>query len=408
MITKKPPPERKLKNWLDTYINWIKPRSEASENLIIWSGIATLASVLKRKVVIPKFSSLTKETVLGTYSVHPNIYVFIVGPSGVRKTTAMEMSSDELLHEVSSVNMVAQSASQESLMKKLTETDDFSLTIMSKEFGNLYKVSGPKILEFLTALFDGNRSFDNLTIARGVELALNPSTVGVFATTPEWIAENFTMPMLQGGFAGRCIWLYVADTRVKRMFFSGQNSDILEKRKHDLIHDLIYINDNIKGEVMIHEEERERIEAWYQNYTRTELKTLDHRIHGYANRKHRHALAVAMCLHFGYSDTLELTYDEFMAAVKLLDMIEPDMPKIFSGVGKNPYTLDLEQVVEYVRIKKQVPRKLVLARFSSVATPEALKELIDGLCEIGILKVSVGETGIAVLSLGPLSLSGVE
>lgn len=385
--------KRECANWIKSFVDWVRPRSEAPDSYIIWTAIWCIASALKRHVYIPK-------TILGQWNCFPNLYVFLVGPPGLRKTTQVDMLYDEIIHEIDDIHVTAQSATQQALMKQLADSDDFSLTIISKEFGNLYKASGPLIIEFLTALFDGNKRFDNLTLSRGVELASNPSANMIAATTPIWLAENFGISALQGGFASRIIWVYEDELRKHQLFYKGLNYDFLNKVRAGLIKDLRHVTEAINGEITLDDDLIEYTNNLYIKFMREEAPTFDARMQGYVHRKPRHILAVAICLHFAYSDKMALTQNDVDNANRLLTQLEPKMTHTFRSVGGNPYTLNMDEIVDYIKKKVRVKRQQLLARFNHVATPDVVAGLLDALVMYGTIGLDPTDSCYYIINKG--------
>ncbi len=69
--------KRKFKNWLKAYIEYTE-NSEAPYLFQFWAGIFSIAAALERNVWAQWDRIL-----------YPNFYIVLVGPSGVRKGSAM-------------------------------------------------------------------------------------------------------------------------------------------------------------------------------------------------------------------------------------------------------------------------------------------------------------------------------
>ncbi|HEY4699014.1 MAG TPA: hypothetical protein VIH27_01400, partial [Nitrososphaerales archaeon] len=80
---------RKCENWLSDYLRWTIPRSEAKESYIFWTGLFTLACVLRRHVKVG-------EEYLGSWECYPYLYLLFIGPAGNKKTTTTKYSLDLL------------------------------------------------------------------------------------------------------------------------------------------------------------------------------------------------------------------------------------------------------------------------------------------------------------------------
>ena len=368
----KAPYKRKCANWLLTFRDWTMPRSEAKESFIFWTGLFTLASAIRRKVYIPK-------TVLGSWEVAPYLYIMFVAPAGkARKTTTLSYSDDLLLQELG-IKKASASMTVQVLMKRLSDSPDNSLSIQIKEFGTFYNQSKEMMIDFLTALFDGVKRHDSDTLSRGVEFAERPCINLIAATTPVWIAENLSENAVGGGFASRVIFIFEDTVRRRRLFYHrGKDKidpDKMRELHADLLMDLVHISQNIDGEFKLTDEAEAFAEDWYIKYADNPTVS-DPRLTGYNERKPAYMLKLAMLCHLAYSDELLINKGDVQQALALLKGVEGKMLRTFQAIGKNPHTLDLETIVEYVNEVGEIAPDKLKKHFQHVATPRMLDELI--------------------------------
>lgn len=367
---------RACPNWLTTFEDWIKPRSEAPLTYIYWSGLFTLASVIKRKVNIPK------NKMLGSWECYPNIYVVFVGPPATRKTTTMDYA-DQLLADVPNVTEAADSMTQQVLAKRISEAKDCAVSIRAGELGTFINPSGSVMIDFLVSVFDGRRKFSTDTLMRNVEFSDAPCVNMIAATTPVWISNNLSELMVGGGLTSRTMMIYEEDLRRKQLFYEELDYEYLEKLNRNLKTDLVHIATNIAGEFRFSEDAKLFAEEWYRG-----LKTPDdYRLAGYFGRKHVHLFKVAMLLHLAYSDDLIITKKDLTDGIKLLETVERKLSNVYQSVGKNQFTDVMDAILGYIALKGKVPRKELLSRFYQAAQPATLLELINAL--IAMEKVSI-------------------
>lgn len=371
----KEPYKRKCKNWLLTFRDWTLPRSEAKESFIFWTGLFTLASAIRRKVYIPK-------TVLGSWEVAPYLYIMFVAPAGkARKTTTLSYSDDLLLQELG-IKKASASMTVQVLMKRLSDSPDNSLSIQIKEFGTFYNQSKEMMIDFLTALFDGVKRHDSDTLSRGVEFAERPCINLIAATTPKWIAENLSENAVGGGFASRVIFIFEDTVRRRRLFYHrGKDKvdpEVMKALHGDLFMDLVHISQNIDGEFKLTDEAEAYADDWYNKYADNPTVP-DPRLTGYNERKPAYMFKLAMLCHLAYSDELLINKGDVQQALALLKGVEGNMLQTFQAIGKNPHTLDLETIVEYVNEIGEVSPDKLRKNFQYVATPRMLNELLEFL-----------------------------
>ena len=81
-------------NWIDTYLRFTTFQ-EAPEKFHLWTALSTIASAVRRSVCLPR----------GYFNIYPNLYVAIVGPTGITKTTSADIGI-ELLEEVKDMELM--------------------------------------------------------------------------------------------------------------------------------------------------------------------------------------------------------------------------------------------------------------------------------------------------------------
>jgi hypothetical protein len=314
------------------------------------------------------------------------MYVMFVAPPGYRKSVTINYAI-ELLDNVPVLGKPPTFTTKEALLDSLIKGVDSSVYLTMEEFGDLILKGGQEMFEFLTSMFDGKKTVRQTTMSRGLEHVDKPCINLLAGTTPEWISGNIPRALIGGGFASRVIWVY-EDTLRKRKFFH-KKEDITKSLNLEpsLLADLIHISQQ-QGEFSLTEETVEFLEVWYQEL---ESRYKGFKYPGYLNRKHVMVLKIAMVLRLAYSDSLVITKIDAENAIILLESVEKNLPKVFQGVGKNEYALDMRDIVSYVIDKKLVPDKELRRHFESIAGPAKLQELIAGVIITGKVKTKMVE-----------------
>lgn len=376
--------KRRCSNWLSTYQEWALDRCAAPKSFVFWSAIFCLSSAIRRKVFVPK-------KILGAWNCYPFVYIFLVGPPGTRKNTAMGFSVD-ILDQITTLTKPPEFIGPESLIDSISKSDDYSVYLLIEEFGDLVLSGNNKMYEFLTSVFDGKKELRKKTFTRGLEYASKPCVNGFFGTTPKWINENMPEAVIGGGFASRCIFVNELKPTSRRIFFAdGELPKPLEyyaKLEKDLVADLQHIANNIEGEFDISKGDRDWFEKWHEDHEYSSHSKLQ----GWNNRKITYILKLAQLVKISYSDELVLTRKDIEEAIKIVDSIENKLPKVFEGVGKNEYLFDAKDMVEFISNNPGVERNVVLKQFETVAMVGLLEQLIDGLLMTDQLKSEVGSS----------------
>jgi len=381
---------RKCENWLLTFREWSLPRSEAPESYHLWAGLFTMASVLKRRVKVPK-------KILGGWEVSPTLFIIFVAPPGRARKSTTANYSEELLSAIPTTERVATSITKEQLLKKLSEVDDSSLSIFSSEFAMFIQKSGHDMYDVLTHLFDANRDVSVETLGRGLDFAEKPCVNLLACTTPDWISNNMPEHVIGGGFASRVIFVFEEDVRRHQMYYDRLGIDwdkVLEMRE-DLIHDLMHMAVNVQGDFEIDDEVRAFMDGnggWYQNVNNQKTAAGDnYRLQGYFERKPAHVHKLAMLLHLAYDDELVLTLPDIQGAIAILDDLELKMPRTFANIGRNPYAVDMNRMLDFVKKRGTVSKRDLKANFYQSADPVKLEQLIQGLIDMGKVRLFIDE-----------------
>jgi DNA polymerase III delta prime subunit len=370
-----PSTPRRCANWFNTYREYILPRTDAPESFIFWSGIFTIASTLRRRVSIPK-------KYLGLWTCYPHMYLMFVGPPGMRKTTAIDHGARELLTQVPALHEGPDFFTKEVVLEEMQNSGDSSIFMSVDEFSSVFQKAGKDragIYEFLTAMYDSKQQINSRTKTSGNVFLEKPSVNFFSATTPGWITDNMPESVISGGFASRCIWVYEERLRINKMFFDDVQGEFKDLEK-DLLTDLMRIS-NLEGEFSFSDECLAYIRDWEQQEPPFYLQKND-KLGGYLNRRKMHIAKLAMLHSAASKDELVITLEDWQWAIDTLETIEPNLEKIFKGVGKNPYTTEIDKIVAFVKMMNISTGEIVsmadvLVQFQHVAEPRILKDILE-------------------------------
>jgi len=361
---------RKCDNWLSSFREWIAPRSESPDNFIFWAGIFVLSSALRRRVFIG-------QSTLGGWTCYPHTYTMFVAPPGLRKTTTMGFAI-ELLQSISALSKTPTLITREALVDGIIQSPDSSIYLPIEEFSDLIMKGGKEMYELLTSLYDAKKELSVGTMMRGREGTERPCVNMLAATTPEWISAHMPESAIGGGFASRVIFVYENEVRQKRLFWRTEmKENNFELKKAALIADLDHIANEVSGEFTMTPESLDMAEEWYQKFNPSRQHK---KLQGYYQRKPTHLLKIAQICRVAYSDELVIEKQDIETALGILNLIEKRLPQVFEGVGKNTYSLEMRDIVDFVKSHNEgILEKDLLNYFSTSAEPHKLLELLEGL-----------------------------
>jgi len=391
---------RLLDNWLTSYVKYASV-TEAPKRMHFWAGVTAIAGALRRKIWID----------MKRYQVLCNFYTAFVAPPGiVAKSTTADISMN-LLKQVPGVKFgpdiitwpalaTAFAASSESFQLDGDWYPMSAMTLVASELGNLINPQDRDMVNLYINLWDGRKALEKVTKMSGCDTIEAPWINMIACTTPNWITDNIPKAMIGGGLASRLLIVY-ADAKDKYVPFVDEvvSSDdaLLEKQ---LVHDLEHMSVNLAGPIHFTPEardwERKRYRAfWEATISQSSSSTVD----GYAARKQTHLFKTAMILSVARNDSLVIELQDLALAEAMLTDIEPDIDRVFSGVGRSDDSLHTERFVEFIkrrgRVKYEEAYKQVHMYFPD---PKVFEAILAGVMKAGILRLDHHPDGYYLVS----------
>lgn len=374
--------KRRLDNWLDSFVEWVMPRSEAPKSMIEWAGLFTLSALMRRKVKWPR-------SLLGGYEVYPNLYViFVAKPAVVRKSTTVGFAEKLLrrneLERRNKIKFAGNVTSHSKMLDAIAEAPDNAVAVVASEFSSLIQTTPEDMYEILIDLYDNKENFYWDTWAHGGK-PIDTPVINLFAaTTPAWISDQPPSYFVGGGFASRVIFVYEERPRQRELYYDHLDEKKRKVLETDLAHDLNLIG-KVKGEFRHADEEtKEHCRQWYLGQP---ILSEDPRLEGFHGRKHTHAHKVSMLLSLAERGDRVVTKAHWDRATALLDYIEKQLPKAFSDLGVDPKAQVMEKMLQYIEAKGGAKQSEIAGRFYTEGlTLEQLKAMLGYLCFSGRLE----------------------
>lgn len=377
------------------YLNLMED-TESPREFLMWSLIAAAAGLLGRNAAF--FSG-------PTHKVTPNLFVILLGPSSIKKSSAINMMTPLLQHTTLNFGPTDTGGQRHGIMSALTglhritgagkvhhpdlgpltsamirprRSDDIML--VAPELGRLLGTSSVDMANFLNDLYDG-AEIDYQTKAGETRLK-HPLATVLGATTPANLAGILPENAAGHGIISRIVFVY-ADKVHKIVALPPEQKEEWWDARQTIIDRLDWIDANRHN---IGLDSRARA-AYERLYTFKPL-TQDPRLESYHGRRGITLIKVAMCIAALRSDTMVIESDVLMAH-ELLHAIEPKMHKALEYFGRNKAYSGRMAMIEYLRASTgqvATASELIAAASSEMNAREA-REAIESMTASGELFV---------------------
>lgn len=385
-------------NWLKAYIDYTSA-SEAPTSFHFWTGIATIAGALRRKVWTDH--KIFKWT--------PNFYIVFVGEAGiVTKSTTMDLGMS-LLEKVEGVNIGPGSATWQGLTILLQQTvEEFkyqdewgneqkvqmsAITLPVSELGTFLKMQQEGLPEVLIDLWDNkisDRPFGHVTRTQSEIKIKNPWLNLVGCTTPTWLRNNFPEAHVGGGLTSRIVFVY-GDKKRKLVAYPERayKTNIFENLGKELVADLKDIA-LITGPYKITEAAYIWGEAWYdRNWTTRAPHLASARYNGYIARKQTHVHKLAMVLAAARDSRRIIDVDHLIEAETIMTAAEAAMIHVFESIGLVPQANHIRTLVNFVTTLGAMTSQDLWARCINMMEYKDFDAAIKAAIEGRVLKVTL-------------------
>ena len=402
--------------WLGTYLEF-SLLSEQPLGWHFWSALAVLGAACRRNLYID----------LGFGDViHPNIYVLLVGDSGLGKNQAINRAVRVLKKANQLEELVATclSTGVDRRVEILNETTAESLVmalspgaveipgtatliqrvescgvLVNPEATNLLgkgrKEISDRLIGYLTDMYDGDPKAA-VTVTRGVR-DLGPSSLTlILGSTEEWIGTSITQALVSGGFTGRCT--FVQREERDRVKYRDIPSDHVPDPvvEAELARMLVPWMLAAPIEVVMEPDAQGWWEEWYVAHR--EMESPSSLLEGWWQRKPVHLVKVAMLLtasdlcapdlDLSRARSVPVTLKALQLAKRLLDLEQERIPKLLEHIDRAPEVSIQQHVKEKLRhlLAKNDPvthTQLFFACRWRVGTSLKMRAVMSALVESG-------------------------
>lgn len=310
--------------WLEYLMNVTK-ESESPRKYYYWSGLSSIAGVVKNNVYLDKFY----------YKLYPNIYVLLVGRSGIRKGPPVALAK-RLVSEVGGTRVISGRVSIQAVISELnkarTENNggppitDAVAFLTSSEFAS-FIIQDPQALTILTDLYDGdyNPTWDNLTKGSGQERLKNPCVTMIGASNEVHFKEAVPDNALGGGFVARTFIIYADKKSIVNSLTSKPEITLDVPKLASYLRNL----SKIKGEFRYSGAGKKLYDDWYTQFSEENYSDTT----GTIERLHDHILKAAMLISLSRKGDLVLEEADIQEAIQVCQEFVPGSRRVAMGGG---------------------------------------------------------------------------
>lgn len=379
-------------NWI-TRVTEANSENEAPEKFFYWSAMAAISAVVRKNVYLDRFY----------YKLYPNIYVFIIAQSGMKKGIPINLAKT-LVTKANATRVISGRNSMPHIIKDLGKAESIEGGGIIKDAhgflvtGELasFLVKDPDALNVLTDLHNTHEHeerWKNSLKGTGIDILKSPCLTLLGASNEDLLGDVITQKDITGGFIARTFMVMTADRGILNSLVERPtkvvNTDDLSLYLKDLV--------NIKGEFQWTLESKKMYKDWYHDIMSTTTKDPTNTL----NRIGDKALKAAMLISLGESKDLILEARHIYEGITVTVECYSNAKQVTMGAGKSNLAAQTKTVLrELIRHPEhKISRKKILQMYWGDFDSFDLDRIIETLIAADAIQVLCPGTDKAVLIL---------
>lgn len=370
----------------------IQEESESPAPFFFLAGLTVFSNLVGRTLLIDR----------GNHRLGLDISALLISPAGRgRRSTACDFVVYEI-GEAAGLTTIADSFTYEAFGDSLVTSSPNGLDKDTRQCkfpralayaGEMSVLLGKgsyadSIIPKLTDIIGKTTKFSWTTVKRGGKVEfVNPMVNALFTSAPDWLVDNIPAVVFGGGMLSR--FLICVRDQPEQVVTWGKPID--EDQKRRLVNQLKVLTRPAGLFPRPDGSAFKWYDEWYQDHAARTLRDEipDERMAPYYSRKHDHLLRVAALLTLAASAPMVYTVERFEQALRILDWLEVDIPKVYSQMALSPVAAAQQAVcraltraggmMDHSRLQKRVWRVCPLK--------EHFNAVIESLVEMGVLRV---------------------
>jgi len=240
------------------------------------------------------------------------------------------------------------------------------------------------MIEAITDLYDSHKKWDYGTSGKGEDILRNLCISCLFATTPDWIANNLPEGSIGGGFTSRFLLVSGMGKYKEVSWPPPPNQEIYKKLKKDL--ESIR---HLAGPFTVTPEARKIYDDWYAGIIPWAESIGDPKLYNNFSRVHVQLIKTAMCLHVSRHDSLVIEPADMTRGIKAITEVYDNAGDAFAGHGKNPMAVVMDRCIKATRSAGTITARKLLKLNYKDASKKTITEVIENMEEMRMVRVEV-------------------
>jgi hypothetical protein len=369
-------------SFLGRYLAYMR-RQETAYAFDWWCGLWAIAAACGRSTYVARPRA----------PVYLNMYVVLIGDSGVARKTTSVTSAGGLIrqvHDASTVGYIDAKMTAEKLddllHERTMEHGSGQLCIAIPELAvflgtEAYIANMPTLL---TDLYDcpSHRNGGG-TVSRGERIQRSIWLSFLSASTPIWLLKSINPNVIEGGFTSRC--LFILSNEPKQRIPWPDGDDAADDRAW-LLNDLRTIRAHAENSdpILLTDGAMTTFRRWYNN----RAHALDTYRQSFEAREDAHVLRIAALLCIN-DDSWRIDHRHIVRAIELVASIKDSSSNIFATAKlRNTYTTALDRVRSQLVSAGMdpIPRYVLTRRCKHNMSAVEFSALMDVLHELGAVQ----------------------
>ena len=372
--------------WLELILHCTS-EAESPARFQYWSALAAVSAIAKKNVFINRY----------IYKLYPNIYVILVGKSGLRKGNPVTLSKNMVL-TANSTRIMAGRNSVQSIIKELGKAKSLESGGIIKE-ASAFIVSGemdaffikdPDAMTVLTDLYDTHAhepEWKNTTKTQGTNILKNPCITLLGGTNEDHFKSAIAEKDVRGGFIARTIIVFESKRRLINDL--TERPSIVPNVKELAAH-LTKISE-MKGEVKLTPEAKSIYRPWYKDMSLLEHDDTTGTIERIGDTVLKVAMLIALT-----SEMMCITGEHMQEAIDRCMECLAGLRYVVMGAAKNETAEFTGRVLKYLLAREdhQASKRQALSKFWGEGIDSVtLDRIIETLMQAGAIDVIIAAKG---------------